>query len=346
METFGVKVLLIEPFKERNIILSRILIELNFQVVSVRNVEMAVKKWLEHTPHIVICQKDMREYSGFHFYSMLKDDFLKMGIPFILLMNQFNKEDLLVGMELGIDSFIFPPYDKDKIANILEKQLQKSKERNQISGTQFKSFFEVTPFGVFVARNQRIIEGNNSFFKLIGQDAARNMPLIINDIFNFQIDKTNDLKLLRCLNGIIKYCHFKNIGLLSEQNTELVFDIYLSFAESGLPSAKTIGLVIPVTDKVDRSMQKRALEGNRNLVNEKLDSVHNSENNIDFFTNREKQILKLSATGTPIKQIASQLGISVRTVEKHRSNIIRKTNAGNIIEAVFYVKQRQLLELS
>ncbi len=105
MDTSGVKVLLIEPAKERNTILTGILIELDFQVISVRNVETGVKKWLEHEPHIIICQEDMHEYSGFHFYSMLKNDLLKNSIPFVLLMNEFNKDDLLVGMELGIRQF-------------------------------------------------------------------------------------------------------------------------------------------------------------------------------------------------------------------------------------------------
>ncbi|HKI88871.1 MAG TPA: response regulator, partial [Draconibacterium sp.] len=168
METSGVKVLLIEPAKERNTILTSILIELDFQVISVRNVETGVKKWLEHSPHVIICQEDMQEHSGFHFYSMLKNDLLKSGIPFVLLMNEFNKDDLLVGMELGIDSFIFPPYDQEKIKNILQKQVQKSKERKQIAGSQLRSIFEVTPFGLFEARNQRITEANDSFFKLIG----------------------------------------------------------------------------------------------------------------------------------------------------------------------------------
>jgi len=54
--------------------------------------------------------------------------------------------------------------------------------------------------------------------------------------------------------------------------------------------------------------------------------------------------LKLSAEGIPIKLIAQQLGIAIRTVEKHRSNIIQKTNAGNIIEAIIYANKYQIFE--
>ena len=68
-------------------------------------------------------------------------------------------------------------------------------------------------------------------------------------------------------------------------------------------------------------------------------------NHQDILTQREEQILNLSAMGKPIKSIAEQLGISIRTVEKHRSNIIQKTNAGNIIEAIIFAKKYHLIEL-
>lgn len=345
METSGVKVLLIEPSKERNTILTSILIELNFQIISVRNVETAVKKWLEHSPQIIICQKDLREHSGFHFYSMLKTDLLKIGIPFVLLMNQFKKEDLLVGMELGIDSFIFPPYDQEKISNILNKQLQKSKERNQVAGNQFKSIFEATPFGVFIARDAKITEANKSFFNLIGQKLNKTNPYIFTAIFDFHSDKSNELKLLRCLNGISKYTCFKGISLKADPSIE--FDIYLSFTENGMPFAKIMGLVIPANEekKGNIGSEKEKPKHKRSALNEALHSLQQTNGNNDFFTAREKQVLVLSAKGDPVKRIADRLGISVRTVEKHRSNIIRKTKSGNIIEAVFYASKKHMIEI-
>ena len=47
MDNSDYKVLLVEPFKERNTVLTNILIELDFQVISVKNIETALKKLLE-----------------------------------------------------------------------------------------------------------------------------------------------------------------------------------------------------------------------------------------------------------------------------------------------------------
>ncbi len=46
-------------------------------------------------------------------------------------------------------------------------------------------------------------------------------------------------------------------------------------------------------------------------------------------THRERQVLKLIAEGHPNKSIAGYLGLSVKTVEKHRSNLMKKLDLHN-----------------
>jgi DNA-binding NarL/FixJ family response regulator len=50
----------------------------------------------------------------------------------------------------------------------------------------------------------------------------------------------------------------------------------------------------------------------------------------DSVTHRERQVLKLVAEGHPNKYIADYLSLSVKTVEKHRSNLMRKLNLRNV----------------
>ena len=51
-------------------------------------------------------------------------------------------------------------------------------------------------------------------------------------------------------------------------------------------------------------------------------------------TKREKEILKLIATGMGVKEIAGRLFISIETVHKHRKNMIKKLNAKNMASVV------------
>jgi len=53
---------------------------------------------------------------------------------------------------------------------------------------------------------------------------------------------------------------------------------------------------------------------------------------LNSLTPRELDILPLTIKGIPNKEIAQKLGISFRTVELHRTNILRKTGVTNFIE--------------
>lgn len=55
------------------------------------------------------------------------------------------------------------------------------------------------------------------------------------------------------------------------------------------------------------------------------------ERSYSFITRREKQVLKLIAVGKRNKEIASELFLSIKTIENHRNNILRKTSAKNML---------------
>ena len=57
---------------------------------------------------------------------------------------------------------------------------------------------------------------------------------------------------------------------------------------------------------------------------------------IPVLTPKEREILQLIAEGDTSGQVAEILGMSVRTVEKHRLNIMRKLNLRSVAELVKY----------
>ncbi len=66
---------------------------------------------------------------------------------------------------------------------------------------------------------------------------------------------------------------------------------------------------------------------------------------IEILTNREREVLKLIAEGYANKRIAKLLSISVRTVERHRLNIMKKLNVSNVVELVKYALKIGLVDL-
>jgi len=65
----------------------------------------------------------------------------------------------------------------------------------------------------------------------------------------------------------------------------------------------------------------------------------------DPLTNREREILQLIAEGKTTKQIASVLGISVKTVETHRSHIMDKLQIRDTAGLIRYALRRGLVTL-
>ena len=61
-------------------------------------------------------------------------------------------------------------------------------------------------------------------------------------------------------------------------------------------------------------------------------------------TSREREIVQLLAEGKSSKEAASSLGISVKTVETHRANVMRKLELHSVSELVRYAVRNLIIE--
>ncbi|MBI5118996.1 response regulator transcription factor [Candidatus Poribacteria bacterium] len=66
----------------------------------------------------------------------------------------------------------------------------------------------------------------------------------------------------------------------------------------------------------------------------------NDKPRLDCLTDREKDVLKLLTEGKSSKEIASELFISIRTVEHHRASIAKRLNIRNVADLVKYAIRR------
>lgn len=62
-------------------------------------------------------------------------------------------------------------------------------------------------------------------------------------------------------------------------------------------------------------------------------------------TAREKQVLKLLAEGSSVKEIACDLNLSVKTVEAHKFNLMRKLDIHNKAQLVQYAIQKKIIRI-
>jgi len=278
---------------------------------------------------LIICGNELEGKSGFRVFNTLQPLINQKAIPFILYLNEYKKEEILIGLELGIDNFILYPFDETALLNKIERQILKRKKGNVFDSEQFNNLFETSPVAKFFAENDQLIRINHAFSILTGVDKELEMFPKIQEVFNFQANETCKLDFQKCVNGLKSCCLFKSVPL--EMNKNSLFDIHLVFTNY-LDKDVFTGEIVP---DGNWQLQKSGIKlTGKNNANGEKDSPEN-EKKIKL-TPREKQTLQLSAKGLAIKQIAGELGISDRTVEKHRANIMEKTQTCNILESIYY----------
>lgn len=93
---------------------------------------------------------------------------------------------------------------------------------------------------------------------------------------------------------------------------------------------------------MDSSVSHRVVEKLMELPEKE---VKITDASYDTLTRREQEIMVLLAQGLSNKQIAEKLFISPKTVENHRSNILRKLNIHSTIELVRYAARLGIIDV-
>ena len=146
---------------------------------------------------------------------------------------------------------------------------------------------------------------------------------------NFMFNNIQQDKLLQYKASYNFRAKLKNgeYGMINHQALILTMD------ESG-----RIGKALNIHTKIDHlsninpgTFSLIGLNGNPSYLNLSVDNHHPE---VFSFSNREINIIKLISDGYENQEIADLLFISVLTVKKHRSNILKKSNCKNTAQLV------------
>ena len=80
------------------------------------------------------------------------------------------------------------------------------------------------------------------------------------------------------------------------------------------------------------------------LVRDYIEQARPEDDRFDVLTARELQVLKLIAEAHTSKEIAVELVISIKTVERHRQNILDKLGMSDRVELTRYAIRRGLIQ--
>jgi two-component system response regulator FixJ len=81
-------------------------------------------------------------------------------------------------------------------------------------------------------------------------------------------------------------------------------------------------LIAQIRGAIERDVSTRDEAARRSVVTDRIARL----------TPRESQVMELLAVGNSSKEIATALGLSVRTVEGHRRNVLRKMDVESAVQ--------------
>jgi two-component system, NarL family, response regulator NreC len=134
--------------------------------------------------------------------------------------------------------------------------------------------------------------------------------------------------------------------ILTMYEEEEVINRCLSAGASGYvlkdaPSAYLIH-AIDVVNKGGQYMSPRAL---KKVVQQYVKGGKGAATGYERLSDREREVLRLLADGLALKDIATKLVLSVKTVDAHKTNLMRKLDLHDRSELIKYAIQRKLIRL-
>jgi PAS domain S-box-containing protein len=370
-ENQNVKILLVEDDKALAITISNLLRVKGYEVTHAGDGAMGIQKAFEILPDLILCDISMNEINGYDVFNVLKESSATAMIPFVFLTAKSEIKDIRFGMQLGADDYIVKPFEYDELLTSIATRLHKAEAHRKANEEKFIALSMISPYGIYIYQGHRFIETNPSLSATLGYSREELLNMGFEDIIA-EKDKASAMeKINRCLRGFEKDIHirFKTIhkdgslintelygieGLKVKGRTSLLGTLIASKPDVA-EDQDIEGITINEIEEFERAVD--LLAGKRTYVSteliNKLISVFrdneslrekSAEDTISF-SERELEVLELVCKGLSTKEIADKLFISSRTVEKHRANLMVKTDAKNIIEVIIYAVKHKLIDL-
>ncbi len=313
-------------------------------------------------PDLILCDINMKPINGYQVYRILNDSSVTQKIPFIFITARSEIKDIRMGMELGADDYIVKPFENEDLLKSIEVRLKKFETLVDIGKSDYRALLELSPNGIFLFSEDSIFEINQAFSQLTGYNIDDLEGKTLKQLIDSGKQKSLFDNVDNCSNGLLKTFD-EEIEFIKKDGDRFSCRLYVTASQQyngfvlllGIISTSGIDLKINQSEyrKLINILSEEHVDVSGNLV-KKLQNEFHLENNDtdeiqvstdDLFSKREKEVLLLSCKGLPIKNIADELNISGRTVEKHRAKLMEKTGSRNIVEVIVYALKNDLIEL-
>lgn len=232
-------------------------------------------------------------------------------------------------------------YNSCTNSSLYSKLIQQLHSRSTITNywkDSFLGLFNLLVNPVVLLHQDTIIAMNDSFKESFKLDKLNLDDLKLTDFVNCE----NKTKVRASLRNFARGKHMKAVTKTSLQlKNNKTRNAKISFSKLDKMIHGQFIMMIHFFD--DNPMIKDKVGSN----SENMENCFEENSNLaEFnFTKREKEIIQLLCKGYKTKEISDALFISPKTIEKHRANIVKRTNSDTILESIIYAINHNLIDL-
>ena len=133
--------------------------------------------------------------------------------------------------------------------------------------------------------------------------------------------------------------------LTQYEDSEYILSLLRAGAKGYISKTATAPELISAIRTVDKGESYLYPSAATTLIEEYLTRVEGEKNEYERLTDRERAILQLVAEGRTNREIADRLFLSVKTVLRHRTNVMEKLGFHNRTELIKYAISKGLIEM-
>ncbi|WP_321995844.1 LuxR C-terminal-related transcriptional regulator [Draconibacterium orientale] len=326
MNTYYKKLLILKSIEFTDNQIELGLKKAGYEITTAANVEVVVERIVTQRVDLIICPRKLNGESGFSIFKRLRPYLLTSAVPFFLFLQKYDEKDIMIGLEMGIDNFIFIPIDIDSVIRKINRVFYKKTELNVFTLKHFKKYFSKSDVPMFFLDGNEVACVNEAFKKLVKCKSEDMENQRFDWLFSIANNEENEYHYRQFVDGVTEICKLKEVTCCSTNGVKYninlhrgnQFDIRSAFAE-----------ILPLNNdfaKVNSKSDEKEALSRLDIAKEKYG-----------LTKRELEVFHLSANGLTVKELAAELRISERTVEKHRANIRRKTQTRSILETMWVI---------
>lgn len=318
-----VKVLLIEDDDDLRETTCELLECEGFEAVPAHNGSSGVQKAIQTPPDVIVCDINLPDISGYEIFSTLNQIPSTTFIPFIFLSAKSTRDDILLGLHLGVDDYITKPFEMSELVGVIKRRVECRRKLLAQSDEKFNTLLESSPSGACILSSEKIEYANGALCALLGYSDGEMAGMPVHKLIHNEQNDSFCSMVGQCILGVKQSFSLSTLLYTKGQQSIEVRAYGNVVCIRG--ERRVICTMIPTPKQTSKGAADRATAVK--------------------LTEREVEVLRLACKGLSNHEIGNALFVSERTVEGHKARIFTKTNTKNTVSLALWAVRNGYVEL-